>query len=92
MTLSRQRPLPSHGDADFGVLEHLGEGIAGELAPLVGVEDLGFAVTSQGVFERGHAEIGIQCIGQPPGQKLAARPVQDCHQVEEAAPQRNIAD
>lgn len=59
-------PLAIHRNADLSVLEELGERIAGELAPLVGVEDLGLAEASQGVFERGNAEIGVHGVGKPP--------------------------
>lgn len=41
--------LAVHGDADLGVLEHLGEGIAGELASLVSVEDFRFSVVAYSV-------------------------------------------
>ncbi len=36
-----------HRDRDAGVREHIGEVCAGELATLVGVEDLGLAVAGQ---------------------------------------------
>jgi len=34
-------PTPVHRDADAGVLERVGEGKAGELRTLIGVEDVG---------------------------------------------------
>lgn len=41
-------PAPAiHGDGDLGVLEGVRELEAGELAPLVGVEDVGLAISGQ---------------------------------------------
>ena len=41
----------------------MGKRIAGELAALIGIEDLGLAVAGQGIFECGHAEISIHGVG-----------------------------
>src|SRR3982074_3100174 len=46
-----------HADLDAVILEHLGKLGAGELAALVGVEDLGCAVAGKGFFQRLDAEI-----------------------------------
>ena len=80
-----------HRDADAGCLKAPGEGEAGELAALVGVEDLRRAVARrQGLVERVRAEARVQRVRQPPGQDVAARPVHDRHQVEEAALHRDV--
>ena len=56
-------PLAVHGDANVRLFKDVGELIAGELAALVGVENLGFAKAGQGLFERIHAEIGVHGVG-----------------------------
>src|SRR5271169_459577 len=48
--------LAIHADRDTVVGEHAGESRAGELRALVGVEDVRFAVTGQGVLQRFDAE------------------------------------
>ena len=48
--------LAIHADRDAVALEHAGEGRAGELRALVGVEDLRLAVTRQGFLQRLDAE------------------------------------
>ncbi len=54
------------------------------------------APTSDRVPFRGrstrHAEVGTHRVRQPPGQHLSGRPVHDRHQIEEAAPHRDIGD
>jgi len=40
-----------YADRDALFSEDAGEGRAGELRALIGIDDLGFAVMSQGVFE-----------------------------------------
>jgi hypothetical protein len=52
-------PSPVHGDADPGLDQHAGEGRAGELAALVGVEDLRFAVSGQRVLQRTQNDASI---------------------------------
>ena len=49
-----------HADADRLVLQHLREGCAGELAALVGVEDLWLAMVRQGLLHRVEAELRLQ--------------------------------
>src|SRR3954453_2672016 len=48
-----------HADADRLVLQHPREGRAGELAALVGVEDLRFAMARHGLLHRVEAELGL---------------------------------
>ena len=86
-------PAPAvHRDADAGRLQAAGEGEAGELAALIGIEDLGRAIPLQGFLERLDAEARVQRVRQPPGQHMPARPVHDRYQVEEAAAHRDVGD
>jgi hypothetical protein len=61
--LSRQQPLPS--DADTVRLEHADELGAGELAALIGVEDLRFAVAGDRLLERFDTEVRRQARTLP---------------------------
>ena len=72
---------PIHGDRDIRAAEHAGEVEAGELAALVGVEDIRAAVTVQGFFQGLDAEGGIHGVRQPPCEHMACRPVHDRNQV-----------
>jgi hypothetical protein len=64
----------------------------GELAALVTVHDLRFAVSGQRFFQSFNAEVSFHAIGQSPAQNLAALPVHDGHQIEEPASLRDVAD
>ncbi len=79
-----------HADPDAMFLEYVGEGRAGELAALVGVEDAGCAMPGQRFVERRDAEVRVEGVGQPPGEYLAAVPVHDGHEVDEAPGHRKI--
>jgi len=81
-----------HRDVDAGLLQSPGEGKAGELAALVGVEDLRHAMPGQSLVERVRTEARVQRVRQPSGQHKAARPVHDRHQVEKAALHRDVGD
>ena len=71
-------PAPAvHRDADAGLLQSGGEGEAGELAAVVGVEDLRRIMPGQGLVERVRTEARVQRVRQPPGQDVAACPVHD---------------
>ncbi len=83
---------PLHRDADAGRLQTPGEGEAGDLAALVGVEDLRRAVAIQGLLKRLDTEACVQRVRQPPGQDVPACPVHDRHQIQEAALHRDIGD
>ena len=72
--LSRQRPLPSIANTDTGRLQAPGEGEAGELAALIGVENLRLAVAGQRLIERLDAKARVQGVRQPPGQHMPTRP------------------
>src|SRR3546814_15332692 len=62
------------------------------LAALVGVEELRSAVALGRLVQRLDAEPGVQGVGQSPGQHLAAPPVHDRHQVQEALGQGDVGD
>ena len=87
--LSNARAI--HADADAGLLEPAGKSQAGELTPLIGVEDIGLAV-GQRLLEGVETEAGIKGIGQLPTEYVAAVPVDDSHQVHESLAQRAIGD
>jgi len=74
-----------HGDLDPCARQRAGEGRTGELAALVGVENLRRAVPCQSVVERSEAERGIHCIGDTPRQNRTARPVDDGDEIKKAA-------
>ena len=52
--------LPVHADHDAVPLQGAGEFVAGELAALIGVEDLGSAIPSQRLLERLDTELGAE--------------------------------
>jgi len=80
--------LAVHADLHVVILEHLGELDAGELASLVGVEDLRWAVLG----ERFDAEIRGHADRHSVRQNLARRPIQDRHQEDESALHRDIGN
>ncbi len=73
-----------HGDCHFGILEPAGEVEAGELAALVGIEDLRPAAGVARLIQGLDAEPGIHGVRQPPGQ--------DRDQTKEAAADRDAGD
>src|SRR5258708_19522941 len=64
-----------HADGDAVAGERAGEGCAGELRALVGIEDFGLAVTSEGVLQCLDAEGRLHRDRQPPRQNPPRRPV-----------------
>src|SRR6202021_3942317 len=66
-----------HRDPYARVRQRAGEGVADELAALIGVEDFGPAMDIHRVIRRGDAEVGYHGVRQTPGQDLARRPVDD---------------
>src|SRR5580704_4842724 len=52
--------LPVHADHDAVPLQGAGEFVAGELAALIGVEDLGSAIPSERLLERLDTELGAE--------------------------------
>ena len=81
-----------HRDAQSGGDQHPGERSAGELAALVGVEDLRSAEPRQRLLQRRDAELAVHGVGQPPRQHRPARPVPDCDEAEEAAADGDVGD
>ena len=81
-----------HADSDVVLLEEPRELLAGELAALVGVEELRRAIAGQGLLDRLETEVGRQRVGQPPRQHPATRPIQDGEQIHEASAHRDVGD
>ena len=75
-----------------GPLQYAGEARRGELAALVGVEDLRPPEPRQGLLQSLNAELHVHGVRYPPGQHLARRPVHHRDQVEKAAPHRQVGD
>ncbi len=85
-------PSPTiHADADTGLRQAAGKREAGELDPLIRVEDRRPA-DPQGVVQAVEAEPGLQGVGQSPGQHLAAIPVQDRRQIHKPAEQPDVGN
>ena len=81
-----------HRDSDTGRPQAPGEGEAGELAALIGIENLRLAMASQRLIERLDAKVRVQGVRQPPSQHMPTRPIHDRHQVKEASAHRDIGD
>ncbi len=82
--------LAVHADPDVPGFQDGGEGFAGKLASLIGVEYLRGAVFEQSFFQRLNAEPSIKCVGQAPGEYLSGSPVHDCYQVHEPTMHGNV--
>src|SRR5712671_2530925 len=91
-TLSIHRPRPSIEIRDLRGGERAGEGGAGELAALVGVEDLRLAEARQRRLECRDAERYIHRVRETPSQNHPTGPIDHRDEVEEAAPDRDIGD
>ena len=85
-------PFAIHRDLDVRLFQNSGERIAGKLAALIGVEDLGAPIVLKDLFQGSNAEIGILGIEPPPGENLAGCPVHDRQQIPKAAPHRDGGD
>src|ERR1700736_5756815 len=73
--------LAIHADRDRVALQGTGEVVAGELAALIGIEDLGRTVPGERFLERLDTELGAERVRLPPRQHRAAYPVHDHYQV-----------
>ena len=73
-------------------LQKAGEIVAGELATLVGIEDLRLTVPGERFLEGLDTKISAERVGQSPRQHRAAHPVHDDHQVEEPLGHRDVGD
>jgi len=81
-----------HADLDLCVGQHVDPAPAGELAALIRIEYLRLSVLGQGFFQGLNAEFRIHAVRLPPGQHLSTIPVHDRHEIQEAAPHRDIRD
>ena len=80
-----------HADGNPMGAQHAGEVVVGELAALVGVEDLGPPL-AQCVLQGFDAKARIEQIRQAPGQHVAAHPVHHRNQVEKPARHWDVRD
>ena len=78
-------PFPVHADLNAVVCQEPRELQAGELAPLIGIEDLGRAIAAHGVLHRIETEIGRERIGESPDQHPETGPVENREQIDEAS-------
>ena len=80
-----------HADADAFPFQSGGEAGRGELGALVGVEDVGLADGER--FVKGiYAEVGLQRVGDPPGEDIPAKPVHHGGQIHKALWHRHVGD
>lgn len=84
--------LAVHADGDLVLLQQIGEGHTGELAALIRVEDLGLAVFGQSLLDSLDAECRVHGDREPPGQNLAAEPVDHGCEIDEAARHGDVRD
>lgn len=80
-----------HADRDAARFQLLREERARELRALIRVEDVGRALR-ECVVECVETEVDIHTIGESPRQNVAAVPIEDRDQVEEASSKRHIRD
>lgn len=81
-----------HADGNLFSHQNTGEGLAGELAALVRIENLRFAIARQSFLERFHAKVGLQRDRDPVAEDLAAEPVNDSDKIDEALGHGDVAD
>src|ERR1700739_5104446 len=67
-------PASVHADLDPMIPQHLGELRAGELRPLISIEDVGLAEPGEGLAQRLDAEPRRQRVRQPPRQHPSGCP------------------
>src|SRR5208283_5113116 len=77
--------LAVHADGDAVLLKDAGERLAGELAALVAVENLGPAVFPDRLLERLDAEAGLHRDRHPMRKHAPGEPVDDGDEIDEAA-------
>lgn len=82
---------PIHADDDVRFLKTPREGVAGQLAALIGVENLGLASTQRSI-QCLQAEIDFQADRNRPGEYIATEPVDDRHQLDKALSHPYIGD
>src|SRR5215210_2168838 len=84
--------LAVHADGDLVLGQHADKDVAGELAALIGVEDLRPAMAVQSLFQGLDAERRLHRDRQPPGENPAAEPVDDRGEVDEPARHRDVGE
>ena len=80
-----------HADTYSGLFQAAGKGCCGELNTLVCVEDRWLS-PAQSLLQRVETEATIQCVGELPGQNIAAVPVNDGNEIHEAFGHGHIGD
>ena len=80
-----------HADPDAMLFENTCEGLTGELGTLISIEDFRRSVALQGLLQGIDTEVCVHGVGDPPGQHLAAVPVDDSDKIHEAPGQRHVA-
>lgn len=78
-------------DLDARSLQSLSKEMGGKLSALVAVKDLGLS-DLQSVFQGVETELDIHSIRDLPGQDIAAEPIHNGYQVDEALGQGDIGD
>ena len=86
------RALAVHADGDLILDEHAGEVCPGELAALIGVDDLRPPMPGQSILQRLDAERGLHRDGDTPRQHAPREPVEHCGEIDEAFRHRDIGD
>lgn len=81
-----------HGNVDTVLPQDIGEREADELAALVGVENIGFALVRQGFFQGRDTKIRVHGVGKSPGQHLFTVPVHNGHQVQKSFAHGDVRD
>lgn len=85
-------PLASECPSQPPISVVLRRPVESALTALVGVENLELAVARQDFLQRLDAEVGLHRDRHPPGQDLAAEPIDDGHEIDEPPRHRDIAD
>ena len=81
-----------HADLNAVPFQDSRELQARELAALIGVEEIRYAIVGHGIPDRLRTEIGRQPVGQPPRQHPVTGPVHDRTPGLEGAMHRNVGD
>src|ERR1035437_1069396 len=79
-----------HADLNAILFEHADEGRAGELAALIGVHDLWWAVFQNGFFQRLNTRVSRQRVGQAPSENSARGPIEYGGKIDESLLHRDI--
>lgn len=79
-------------DGDLVFDQHAGEGLAGELASLIAIEDLRLAVFGQGLIQRLDAEVGLQRDRHAVAEHPPRESVDNGNEIDKAARHRDIGD